>query len=86
MAAQSNELMLCEVRTSKKLREMSAEIPLEVHGVEFLSFPQASEKTFLKVFVLQSTEASLYLHLTHFLILNNHEGGEVLITKVWSKI
>lgn len=34
MAAQSNELLLCEVRTSKKLKEMSAEIPLEVHGIE----------------------------------------------------
>jgi len=39
MAAQSNELVLCEVRTSKKLRELSAEIPLEVHGIESLPFP-----------------------------------------------
>lgn len=39
MAAQSNELMLCGVRTGKKLEEMSVEIPLELHGVESLSFP-----------------------------------------------
>lgn len=45
MAAQSNELMLCEVWTSKKLREMSAEIPLEIHGIESLSlgFRKASQ-------------------------------------------
>lgn len=49
MAAQSNELMLCEVRTSKKLREMSVEIPLEVHGVESL-FPLGFREAFLKDF------------------------------------
>lgn len=43
MAAQSNEPMLCEVRTSKKLREMSAEISLEVHGVKSLPFSLGSE-------------------------------------------
>lgn len=49
MAAQSNELMLCEVRTSKQLREMGAEIPLEVHGIESL-FPLGFREAFLKGF------------------------------------
>lgn len=71
MAAQSNEPMLCEVRTSKGLREMSAEISLEVHGVKSLPFCWASEKSFLKVFVLPSTEASPCFCLTHFLILHS---------------
>lgn len=49
MATQSNELMLCEVRTSKKLREMSAGIPVEVRGVgsvTHLGFREAFLKGF----------------------------------------